>query len=73
MMLPRHHTEIYWHLKFVTNLVTNCIVLIIKLISTFGIFDVGDGKKRLAGESRLDVKAKAIEECASPCGGFIKP
>lgn len=52
---------------------TNYIILIIKLIPPFGILDIGNGKTCLAGKSRLEVKAKAIEKCASPFGCLMKP
>ena len=44
MMSPRNYAEISRHLKFVNNLLTNYILLIIKLIPPLGILDIGDGK-----------------------------
>lgn len=57
MMLPRHHSKIDWHFKFVPSLVTNYIILIIKLIPPLSILDISNGKARLTGKSRLKVKA----------------
>lgn len=53
MMFPRHHSEVNRHFKFVTNLVTNYILLIIKLIPSLGILDVGNGKAGLTGSGMM--------------------
>lgn len=72
MMSPWNHTEVSRHIKFVNGSLTNYITLIIKLIPAFGVFDISDGKTGLTGESSLEVKTQAIEECTSPFGSFMK-
>lgn len=44
MMSPRNQARIRRYLKFVNNLLTNYILLIIKFIPSFGILDISDGK-----------------------------
>lgn len=73
MMSPRNYAEIRRHLKFVNNLLTNYILLIIKFIPPLGILDIGDGKTCLTGESSLEVKTQTVEERGSPFGSFVKP
>lgn len=73
MMSPRNYAEISRHLKFVNNLLTNYILLIIKFIPPLGILDISDGKTCLTGESSLEVKTQTVEECGSPFGSFVKP
>ena len=72
MVSPRNHAKVFWHFKFVNDSLTNYIVLIIKLIPSFCILDVGDGKTGLSGECGLEVEAQTIEERASPFGCFVK-
>lgn len=57
MMSPRNQAKIRRHLKFVNNLLTNYILLIIKFIPPLGILDIGYRKACLTEKSRLEIKA----------------
>lgn len=67
------YRRIKFKFKFVNNLLTNYILLIIKLIPALGILDVSNGKACLTGESRFEVKTETIEERTSPFCRLMKP
>ena len=62
MLIPRNKSEILWHLQFVNGALINYKLFIIKRISSFYIFQVGNGEARFMWKFISHIKTKLVEK-----------